>query len=191
MLPPLPPRGSRALTVLRRGGLVLLPTANLWQLITTPDQPEAIRRLLRLCPPAPTLRPELVFPDGETLRDWCPRIHPKLDTLLAYHRRPLTVLVPAGPRVPLPLTDDGGLVAVRLCLDSFCYRLCEDTEMPLVAMVARGQGTGVLPTRFGLVRSDVVRAADHTVQRRQRDELGVSTSVLVRMNGDELEFVEG
>ncbi len=190
MLPPLPPRGSQALTVLRRGGLVLLPTANLWQLITTPEHPETLHRLLRICPPSPTLRPELVFPDIETLRQWCPLLHPRLDTLLAFHRRALTLLVPAGPRVPLSLVDGEGMVAVRLVMDSFCYRLCEDTESPLVAMVARGQGESVLPTRFGLVRSDVLREAGHTVQRRQREELGSTTTVTVRMRGDEIEFVE-
>jgi L-threonylcarbamoyladenylate synthase len=184
---PLPPLGSRALTTLHAGGLVLLPTANLWQLAAAISQPEAISRLLHHCPPSDFNRPELVFADAETLFSWCPAIHPRLYTLLGYHKRPLTLLVPAGKKVPLSLVDENGEVAVRLALDSFCYRLCEDLEAPLVSCMAVGPGADQLPTSFGKVRSDVLRAADYTVIRRQRDELGQFRAVCARFD----EFGEG
>jgi len=129
---PLPPRGSRALPTLHAGGLVLLPTANLWQLSAHVQHPAAVRKLLDACPASDTNRPELVFADQETLFAWCPRVHPRLFTLLSYHKRPLTLMVPAGPRVPLSMIDARGEVAVRLAMDSFVYRLCEDMEAPLV-----------------------------------------------------------
>lgn len=187
---PLPPRGSRALPTLHAGGLVLLPTANLWQLAANVTAGPAVRRLLDVCPPAAENRAELVFADQETLMAWCPRIHPRLFTLLAYHRRPLTLLVPAGPRVPLPLIDANGEVAVRLAMDSFVYRLCEDLEAPLVLCQALGRGATELPTSFGKIRSDVLRAADHIVARRQRETLGQFRAVCARYGADgEIEFL--
>lgn len=187
---PLPPRGSRALPTLHAGGLVLLPTANLWQLSAHVNNPTAVKNLLAACPASPTNRPELVFADQETLFEWCPRIHPRLFTLLSYHKRPLTLLVPAGPRIPLALVDERGEVAVRLAMDSFVYRLCEDIEAPLVCCMAIGQGANQLPTSFGKIRSDVLRAADYTVKRRQRDELGHFRAVSARYDGEgEIEFL--
>lgn len=187
---PLPPRSARALPTLHAGGLVLLPTANLWQLAAHVKHPAAVQKLLIVCPPAPHNRPELVFPDQETLFAWCPKIHPRLFTLLAYHRRPLTLLVPAGPNVPLALIDGRGEVAVRLAMDSFVYRLCEDMEAPLVCCTALGRGASQLPTSFGKVRSDVLRAADHTVKRRQKDDLGHLRAVVARYGEDgEIEFL--
>ncbi|MBC6996004.1 Sua5/YciO/YrdC/YwlC family protein [Neolewinella lacunae] len=190
MHPPLPPLGSRALSTLHGGGIVLLPTANLWQVVAHVQQPQAITKLLAACPPSRVNRPELIFSDLETLRQWCPQLHPKLETLLAYHRRPLTLHVPAGRNIPLRLHDQRGEVAVRIAFDSFCYRLCEDLEAPLVACLAIGPDDTELPTRFGRVRSDVLRAADYTVQRRQQEELGTHTTVRVRLGeGEELEFL--
>lgn len=186
---PPPPRGFRALSTLRRGGLVLLPTANLWQLVADARQPETVRRMLSICPPSTQNRPELIFPDRETLLEWCPELHPKLDGLLIYHRRALTVLTPATPPIPASFVDERGEVAVRLALDSFCYRLCEDQEAPLAATLALGAGASDLPTRFGRIRSDVLRAADHTLQRRQTEELDTLPAVRVRLEGDELEFI--
>ena len=187
---PLPPRGSQALPTLNAGGLVLLPTANLWQLSAHVKHPLAVRKLLSACPASATNRPELVFADPETLLAWCPRIHPRLFTLLSYHKRPLTLLVPAGPNVPLSLIDGRGEVAVRLAMDSFVYRLCEDMEAPLVCCLAIGQGSSQLPSGFGKIRSDVLRAADYTVKRRQREELGHCRAVSVRYDGNgEIEFL--
>ena len=182
-----PPRGSGALSALLNDGLVLLPTANLWQLTAHPRS-AALPRLLRVCPPSPENVPELIFPDLETLRQWCPRIHPKLDTLLTYHKRPLTCLAAAGPQVPLALLNERAEVAVRLAQDSFVYRLCEDLEGPLVASFACGSDCAQLPTRFGLVRSDVVRAATYTVRRRQTEEIGEGRAVRAWVRWDELEL---
>lgn len=167
-----------------------MPTANLWQLTATIRHPQAIDRLLAACPPAGAGRPELIFADRETLWRWCPRIAPRLDGLLVYHQRPLTLLVKAGRDVPLRLVDENGEVAVRLAGDSFCSRLCEDLEGPLVASLAMGVGASEFPTSFGKVRSDVLRAANYTVARRQRDVISPHPAVAVRLNDEgELSFL--
>lgn len=187
---PLPNFGRRALPTLQAGGLLLLPTANLWQLCAKANHPDAVRRLLLSCPPSKFNRPELLFTDPEVLFHWCPRIHPRLHTLLSYHKRPLTLLVPAGPRVPLALIDDKGEVAVRVAMDSFVHRLCEDLEVPLASSMAVGPGASELPTSFGKVRSDVLEAAQHTVRRRQRETLGKFRAVSARFGDDgEIEFL--
>lgn len=186
---PLPPLGSRALSTLHKGGLVLLPTANLWRLVAHIHQPAAVERLLKACPASPHNRPELIFADADTLKQWCPKIPPRLDILLEFHKRPVTLLVPAGKRVPLRMIDQNGEVAVRLAHDSFCYRLCEDLEAPLVSCCAMGPGVRELPVRFGKIRSDVLRATSYTVARRQRENIGTQLCVTARLNKDgEIEF---
>ena len=187
--PHLPPRGTGALSTLRQGGLVLLPTANLWQLVTDARQPTAVKRLTGACRGGSPNCPELVFADRDTLLSWFPQLHPKLDTLLSYHGRTVTMFTPATNMVPSVMVNDRDEVAVRLAMDSFCYRLCEDLEAPLAAVLAMPPDGKDLPTRFGKVRSDLLRMADYTVQRRQREELDSAPAVRVRMDGDQLEFL--
>ncbi|WP_246416206.1 Sua5/YciO/YrdC/YwlC family protein [Neolewinella aquimaris] len=184
-----PHRGIGALSTIKGGGLVLLPTANLWQLVTDARQYKSVNRLLAVCPPNRLNNPELIFADREMLLSWFPNLHPKIDTLLSYHGRVLTVKVPATVSVPDSMVDRRDEVAVRLALDSFCYRLTEDLEAPLAGCLALSEVSAGLPTRFGKIRSDVMRQADFTVQRRQRDQLDTRAAVTIRMDDDELEFL--
>lgn len=189
MHPFLPPRGSEALSILHQGGLVLLPTANLWQLVSHPHFPYATQRQLELCPPTHSNRPELLFYDLELLKEWVPNLHPKLETLLLFHRRALTLLVEV-PMANPALQDDRGLTAVRLIQDSFCYCLGEDLELPLLASVAQAAGDATLPLRFGQIRSDILQGADYVVRRRQLETLDVAPTVMVCLNkNDEVVFV--
>lgn len=189
MHPYLPPRGSRALTTLHRGGLVLLPTANLWQVVSHPHFATAGERQFSLCPPSVNNRPELLFSDLELLKNWVPDLHPKLENLLVYHKRAVTLLVDV-PRAPAGMRDRDGLTAVRLIRDSFCYRLSEDLELPLVATLAQATGTDIAPSHFGRIRSDILQGVDYVVKRRQKEYLGDDPTVVIRLNElDEIEFV--
>ena len=188
MHPYLPPLGSEALTFVQHGGLVLLPTANLWQVITHPNDYEATERLLDLCPPSQLNRPELLFYDLELMKSWVPNLHPKLETLLSYHRRPLTLLVEGCPRAPMRMRDKQGRVAIRLLQDSYCYRLGEDLELPLLAVLAQARGANLAPTHFGAIRSDVLRGVDFVVRRRQKDKIGDAPAVVITVD-DENEII--
>lgn len=168
---------------------MLLPTANLWQMVADARKPATVGELIKACPANKRNQPELIFADRETLVSWFPHIHPKLDTLFVYHGRALTVKLRASARVPIALIDRRDEVNVRLAMDSFCYRLCEDLEGPLVASFAMGPGQQSLPTRFGQINSDVLRRADFTVMRRQKETLASRPAVRVRMDGDELQFL--
>ena len=189
MHPYLPPRGSQALSTLHRGGLVLLPTANLWQVVTHPHYSTANERQFSLCPPSIHNRPELLFADLELLKSWVPDLHPKLENLLVYHKRAVTLLVHV-PQAPGGMRDRNGLTAVRLIRDSFCYRLGEDLELPLVATLAQANGADLPPSHFGRIRSDILRNVDYVVKRRQKDFLGDDPTVVIRLDEmEEIEFV--
>ena len=185
----MPVRGTGALSALKAGGLLLLPTANLWQLTADATQVSAVNALLETCPATRVNRPELIFPDRETMLRWFPDLHPKIDTLLIYHGRALTISLPASRRVPISMIGPGDEVNVRLAMDSLCLQLCEDLEGPLAACFAMGHGQKMLPTRFGQINSDVLYRADYTVMRRQKEPLGSRPAVRVRMQEDELEFL--
>ncbi|THH41589.1 L-threonylcarbamoyladenylate synthase [Neolewinella litorea] len=184
-----PVRGTEALTTLSAGGLVLLPTANLWQVVADASRRTAVSSLLETCPMTRRNHPELIFADREALLDWFPNLHPKIDTLLIYHGRALTVSLPASQKVPMAMVDHRDEVNIRLAMDSFCYRLCEDLEGPLAAAFAMGHGQTLLPTRFGQINSDVLYRVDYTVTRRQKETLGSRPAVHVRMDGEELQFL--
>lgn len=182
-------RGGEALSVLQRDGLILLPTANLWQVATDARRTHAVNRLLALSPPSATNRPELIFSDRHALGEWFPYVHPRLDTLLAFHNRPVTMLLPATPPVPLGMIDRRGEVAVRLGKDAFCIHLCRENRAPLASCLAVGENRSELPTGFGRVSSDILMGVDHLVKRNVKGHIGKRTAVTVRMDRNEVAFL--
>ncbi len=180
---------SDPLTILQSGGLVLMPTANLWQMVADVRNRSAIRRLLTVCPPTPINWPELIFCDHHTLLEWFPRLHPKLDNLLLYHEQSVCVHTPTTGRIPTRLVDERGEVRVRLAGETLTSQLCREQGYPLVGMLGTPDPQSPLPTRFGRIRSDVVRAANFTVLRRQKEDLAPEPLMRVRMEGDELRFL--
>ncbi|MEM8582822.1 MAG: Sua5/YciO/YrdC/YwlC family protein [Bacteroidota bacterium] len=190
MHPFLPPPANRALQTIGAGGLVLAPTANLWQVLSDVRKAGVLHRHLALCPPGQLNRPELLFADLDQLQEWFPGLHPKIDSLLIYHKRPCTILLPRPERIPRVLEDGQGLVGVRLIMDSFCYRLNERIDGPLLATLAMPRGS-LLPTSFGKVRSDLLRSVDHVVCRRQKEVLGERAATALYLDeNDEFAFVE-
>ncbi|MEM6879037.1 MAG: Sua5/YciO/YrdC/YwlC family protein, partial [Bacteroidota bacterium] len=163
---------------------------NLWQVISNFRSPETLNRHLSVCPPTQVNRPELLFADLDQLHQWVPTLHPKIDSLLLYHRRACTILLPRPARIPALLADANNRVAVRLIMDSFCYQLSEGMDAPLLATLAIPRGARQIPVSFGKLRSDLLRDVDYVVQRRQRDQLGNGPAVRLYLNeSEEIEFL--
>jgi L-threonylcarbamoyladenylate synthase len=175
---------------LRYSGIVLLPTDSLWCVACDATDPVATKRLTRLCPPQPELPVELLFPDVEALRAATLRLHPRLETLLAFHRRPLAVITEPAHRLPAEVLHPDGYAVARVAQDPFCARLTRELGRPL-ALAAAQCGAGPPPTHFGRVRSDIITGVDYTVKFRQREQLGEGPAVMVRYNEEtaELEFL--
>lgn len=186
-LPPADALGT-ALRHLRYSGIVLLPTDNLWCVAGDATDPVAVKRLARLCPPTSELPVELLFAEIATLRSAAEQLHPRLETLLAFHRRPLAVVVSPARSFPDEVLDTNGKLVARIAQDPFCRRLVRELGRPLALAVAQ-RGPGPLPIHFGRVRSDIIAGVDHTVQYRQCEQLGDGPAVMVHFDDGAEELV--
>lgn len=178
-----------ALSALLNEGLLLIPTDTLWCIACDATDPVALERLRRLRPPTPNEPIELLFNNLERLNAYVDRLHPRLEVLLAYHSRPLTVLAQGSRRLPrTALLPDGG-VAIRLSQDLYCQQLIEALDAPLATIPAHPTNTQ-LPTHFGRIRSDFITAVDYVARHRQLEKHAGTHSVMVRLDEmDELEFL--
>src|SRR5690606_37229128 len=72
----------------------------------------------------------------DMLRQFVPEIHPKLETLLAYHERPITVVYEKARKLPASMLAQDGSVAIRLVKDPFCAQLIHLCGCPLISSSA-------------------------------------------------------
>ena len=142
---------DEARTVLRRNGVIAVPTETFFGLAVNPFQEEALARLFALKDRAPE-KPVLVLVDGPEMLKQVAREVPGLARRLMekFWPGPLTIIFPSLPHLPRLLTGGTGTIAVRQPRQPLTCRLIAALGFPI---------TGTSANRAGgrpLVRADEV-----------------------------------
>jgi L-threonylcarbamoyladenylate synthase len=178
-----------AANILENEGLILLPTDTLWCLACLADDPVALERMRRVKAADQAQPYELLFTDLEMLKQYAPRLHPRLETLLVYHRRPLTVLTDPGDGLHPRALMKSGKMAARVTVDTYCRSLIRLLGKPLATIPAYYQDSP-FPDHFGRVRSDIIEAVDYVSRYRPKERLSGKPTIMVQIDEqEELEFI--
>jgi len=138
---PSPEALERAATVVRRGGVVAIPTDALYTLVADPLNLQAVGRVFKAKGRAaeralPLLVNDVVMAE-EVAKELTTRFY-----VLARHfwPGPLTVIVPAAAKVPLKVTGNTGRIAMRQSRSGIANRLVEIVGRPLIGTSANISG---------------------------------------------------
>ena len=125
----------------------------------------------------------------EMLKLYIKSIHPRVESLMSYHTRPLTVIYPESKNMDLSIPAEDGSIAIRVCEDAFCKLLINGTQIPLVSSSAN-LADQPPPSTFGEISSEILSSVDYVVRYRQTDSTPREPSVIVRYEPDgELVFI--
>ncbi len=179
-----------SLRALHDGRVVLLPTDTLWSLGCDATNPAAVKHLLSIVKARGPEAGEILTPSLETLKQWIPYLHPRLETLLHYHQRPLTVLIEAGSKFIPEVCFQSGEVALRISCDPFCRHLLQAFGKPIFTTFAAVVHQP-WPGSFGSISSEIIQHCAHVVRHRQLERNAGEPSVMVRLNPEteELDFL--
>ena len=180
---------EQPVNVLRSGGLILYPTDSIWGIGCDATNDESVHAVFHL-KNRPYTKPLVVLvSDLDMLRTYVPFVHPRVETLLAYHQRPLTIVYDNARGLAPLVTASNGTAAIRIPQDRYCQDLVRQFGKPLVATSAK-VNTCPYPAHFGEVTSDIISGVDYVCKHRQWDKRKNAPSVIARMGEDgELEFL--
>ena len=132
---------AKTATLIRRGGVVAIPTDALYTLVADPVNLHAVGRVFKAKGreaqrSLPLLISDL-FMAEELGKDLTPRFN-----LLARHfwPGPLTIIVPASAKVPLKVTGGTGRLAMRQSKSRVVQGLLEQLGQPMIATSANLSG---------------------------------------------------
>ncbi len=146
---------SRAVEVLRRGGLVALPTETVYGLAADAENELAVRRIFAV-KGRPSSHPLIVhLPDVSAVPGWA-RAMPEEARALAdtFWPGPLTLVLPRGPRALDAVTGGQDTVALRVPAHPLAREILRQFGGGLAAPSANRFG-GVSPTTAEHVRRDL------------------------------------
>ena len=175
--------------VINRGGILLYPTDTIWGLGCDPFNKDAVERVLQLKNREAEKAFILLVDSVEMLKKYVERLHPRVETLLFYHTRPLTIIYDNPIDLPKGIIASDGSIAIRVTTDPFCKHLIHQFGKPIISTSANVSGEPY-PPNFGAISTDIIKGVDYVVGIRQAEEKEVQPSVIATVNANgELEFI--
>jgi L-threonylcarbamoyladenylate synthase len=177
------------LQTLREGGIILYPSDTLWAIGCDATNPDAVAKVLALKNIEPSKGLVVLAENVDMILKYADHVPPRIDTLLMYHTRPLTVIYEQGENLPKGICAPDGSVAMRVPKDAFCQHLIQLFEKPIVATGAC-VGYDSLPLTFGSISSEILEGVDYIVRYRREEKSAQEASQIVRLDDNgELDFL--
>jgi len=161
-----------ALTVIRSGGLVIVPTETFYGIAAdpfntdtpdTPDTPCTIDKLLRVKGREPGKPVPLIADTPETALSACRTVHPEFNSIAGkFWPGGLTLILEAKPEIPKAVTADTGTVGIRIPGPSFALELARAHKGLLTATSANRAGDPP-PLSVDQLDPELVREVDLVV----------------------------
>jgi L-threonylcarbamoyladenylate synthase len=177
------------LTVLKQGGTILYPTDTIWGIGCDATNEAAVEKINNLKNRKNKNGYILLVDSLETLKNYVAHVHPRIETLLHFHERPLTVIYDEGVGLASSVLGKDGSVAIRIVKDAFCRELIRQFGKPLVKASAKVSGKKY-PATYGEISSEILEKVDLVVRLKQDSKERGEPSVIVRLNEfEELDFI--
>lgn len=183
---------DKAVEILKTGGIILHPTDTIWGLGCDPFNEKAIQKIQQI-KKRPADQPFILLVHSiEMLKKYVLAIHPRVETLLSLHERPLTIVYPKVQGLNPPLVNKKGQGAFRIVNSGVCHDLLKKWNAPLLSTSANVHGEDT-PTHFGEISSSIIRGSDFTFPFSREEKNGLqqipsTIATFDEKNGD-LEFL--
>jgi len=174
-------RIEEIVAIIEDSGILLYPTDTIWGVGCDACDPVAIERIYNL-KKRDRSKPFVLLVDSiEMLRNYVESVHPRIETLLSFHSRPLTVIYEQGANLPENAMSSSGSVAIRIVKDKFCQQLIRTLGKPLIATSAN-ISDAPFPANFGEISSDIIQGVEYVVHHRRDDREQRAPSVIIKYN---------
>lgn len=179
----------QAIFVLQKGDIILYPADTIWGIGCDASQKDAVKRVYEIKGRNYTKPLIVLVADRDQLFDVVAGVHPRIETLLYFHDRPLTVIYPKAREEYQHLAGENGSIAVRVVKSGFCHDLLEAYGKPLVSTSANLSGSPS-PVKFGSISSEIISGVDYALPAFTEKDLTGSPSVIARYDENgELDFI--
>jgi len=123
------------------------------------------------------------------LHDTVEHVHPRVETLLLHHTKPLTLIYKNAKTIMPPVADKSGSIGVRLTVDPFCKALIDALGVPLISTSANYSGQD-FPANFKQIDKSMLELVDYVVKHRQEELTKTEPSVIAIFDKEgDLEFI--
>lgn len=174
---------------LKRGGVIIYPTDTIWGIGCDCMNVAAIERVYELKQRESDKPLILLVSDFEMLKDFVYEIHPRVESLLHFFERPLTVIYNKVNDIPDILRGKNGSVAIRIVQDDYCQKFIRKFGRPIVSTSVNKSGIPA-PVHFAEIEYDLLNDADYVSHHRRNDNKPAKASTIISFtNNGKINFL--
>ena len=172
---------SDIIRTLESDGVLLHATDTVWGLACSALSKKGIDKIYNI-KNRDINKPILMLVDSvEMIKKHVPHIHPRIETLLLFHKKPLTVVYPNVIKLPKFSLAKNGSAAIRIISDPFTNHIIKLLGCPLMSTSANISDEPFAQS-FSEVSSEILGKVDFISKHRKNEKLKGSPSVMIEYN---------
>jgi L-threonylcarbamoyladenylate synthase len=180
---------ARALSVLKRGGIILYPTDTVWGIGCDATNAAAVEKIYAL-KKRDDRKSMLVLTDKlDNVSKYADKIPIVAWQLFEVADKPLTLILPGALGVAENLVPEEGTIGIRVPNHEFCKKLIYKLNRPLVSTSANISG-GAAPTTFSEISREIREGVDYVISTAVEGNPTRRASSIIRLGvGGEIQII--
>ncbi len=173
---------ERALTVLKKGGIILYPTDTVWGIGCDATNAEAVDKIFRLKNRNDKKSMICLVHDFKMLNEYVENVPEVAYDILKYASKPTTIIFDDPIRVAENLIAEDNSLALRVTKDQFCEKLIQKLRKPLVSTSANFSGSPT-PQSYSEIDPLILEGVDYIVNLHREKKSG-KPSTIIKLKND-------
>ncbi len=175
--------------LLKQGKVILCPTDTIWGLSCDAMNEKAVNRIFEIKKRDRHKKMILLVDTIKTLKTYIESIHPRIETLIYHHRRPVSVIYKGNKKIPHYLLTDDKTIAIRVVRDETLKLVISQLGKPIVSTSANVQGEPA-PANYEDIEGQILKSVDYTFRAGRSTDNNGKSSMLISYNEEgELFFI--
>lgn len=173
---------ENAITILKRGGLILYPTDTVWGIGCDATNPEAVEKVFKLKNRNDKKSLICLVSDFKMLNEYIEDVPEVAYDILKYAEKPTTIIYDDPIRIAENLIAEDNSLAIRVTKDVFCKKLIQKLRKPLVSTSANISGSKT-PQSYAEIDPLILNGVDYIVNL-QRSKKSGKPSAIIKLKND-------
>jgi L-threonylcarbamoyladenylate synthase len=174
---------SKALEIIRGGGVILYPTDTVWGLGCDATNAEAVSKIFKLKGRSAEKSLIVLLDEPAKLPSYVTDVPDIAYDLVEFAEKPLTIIFSGARNLARGIIHQDGTVGIRIVKHDFCRQLIGRLRKPLVSTSANLSGEPT-PGNFSEISEKLISGVDYVVNLDQ-DNLSIKEpSTIMRLEPD-------
>lgn len=173
---------NNALSVLKRGGIILYPTDTVWGIGCDATNADAIDKIYALKKRSEEKALICLVSDFKMLNQFVEEVPEVAYDILKYAAKPTTIIYDKPIRVAENLVGNDNTLGIRVTKDDFCQKLIRKLKRPLVSTSANLSNQPT-PEAFAQISPEILKGVDYVVKLQQSIKTP-KPSAIIKLSND-------